>query len=107
VLEISGSVAALNMGFRFLRQGGDVILLGLYNSKAEIDLNRDVVFKYATVKGINGRLMFDTWHRMKGLFRNPNFDVRPVITHKMPFDRFFEGMEIMRSGQCGKVVLTF
>jgi threonine 3-dehydrogenase len=32
-------------------------------------------------------------------------DVSPVLTHRLPFDRFQEGFDAMQSGSCGKVVL--
>ena len=56
-------------------------------------------------KGINGRLMFDTWYRMAGLLKSGNMDLSMVVTHKMKFEQFKEGMEIMRSGDSGKIVL--
>jgi len=33
-------------------------------------------------------------------------DVSPVLTHRLPFDRFAEGFAAMSAGSCGKVVLT-
>jgi Zn-dependent alcohol dehydrogenase len=30
-----------------------------------------------------------------------------VITHTLPFEQIHEAMEIMKSGDCGKIVLTF
>jgi threonine 3-dehydrogenase len=31
--------------------------------------------------------------------------VRPIITHRFPLEEFEKGMELMKAGQCGKVVL--
>ncbi|MEM3445447.1 MAG: L-threonine 3-dehydrogenase, partial [Thermoplasmata archaeon] len=62
---------------------------------------------YATIQGINGRLMYETWYRMAGLYRIPEFRERilRIITHRYKFEQFFEAMEKMRSGECGKVVM--
>lgn len=107
VLEMSGNSRAVGQGLDLLRTGGALILLGVYAEPATIDLSKQVVFKYATIKGINGRLMFDDWYRMKGLLRNPGIrkDLETIITHRFPFGEFQKAMETMRSGDSGKVVL--
>jgi threonine 3-dehydrogenase len=76
----------------------------VFGENASIDLSKDVVFKYATIYGINGRLMWDTWYRMAGLFK-AGLNVDPIITHKFPMSEFEKGMAAMRGGNSGKVVL--
>jgi threonine 3-dehydrogenase len=46
---------------------------------------------------------------MAGLYRLPRFreDMKHIITHRFKFEEFEKGMAAMRSGQSGKVVLTF
>jgi threonine 3-dehydrogenase len=34
-------------------------------------------------------------------------DISPVITHRFPCEQFEQGFQAMRSGQSGKVVLTW
>ena len=104
VLEFTGSPAAVNQGLHLLRPGGMIVLLGVFTREFCTDLTDNVVFKYVAIQGITGRLIWDTWYRMKGLFR-AGLDVDPVITHKFKFEEFFEAMNIMRSGNAGKVVL--
>ncbi|RLG70547.1 MAG: L-threonine 3-dehydrogenase [Methanobacteriota archaeon] len=105
VLEMSGNTKAVQQGLRLLRPGGTLVLLGVYTEPAEIDLSKDVVFKYVNIKGINGRLMFDTWYRMAGLLKSGSLDLDFVITHRYKFKDFEEAMQTMRSGNSGKVVL--
>lgn len=109
ILEMSGSGDALNAGIDMMRTGGEVILLGVFGRPVTIDLSNKVVFKYATLKGIYGRRMWGDWHKMKDLLKNADIraDLSKIITHKMPFADFLKGMDIMRSGNSGKVVLTF
>jgi threonine 3-dehydrogenase len=33
-------------------------------------------------------------------------DFSPIVTHRLPFDQFAQGFELMQSGQCGKVTLV-
>jgi threonine 3-dehydrogenase len=107
VLEMSGNSKAVGQGLDLLRTGGQLILLGVYADPVTLDFSKQVVFKYATIKGINGRRMFDDWYRMKGLLKNKAIrkDLETIITHRFKFDDFQKGMEAMRSGNSGKVVL--
>ncbi len=106
VMEMSGSGHALNQAVKAVRPGGGVYLLGTFKQPVPLDLSRDVVFKGIKLQGITGRRMFDTWYRMRDLFRSKALDLGPIITHRLRFEDIVRGMEIMATGQCGKVVLT-
>jgi threonine 3-dehydrogenase len=82
-------------------------LLGVYADQLTVDISKLIIFKYATIKGINGRLMWDTWYRMKGLLKNERIvnDMKTIITHNFKFDDFQEAMNTMRGGNSGKVTL--
>jgi threonine 3-dehydrogenase len=105
VLEMSGHPSAMRLGFEILRTGGRVSLLGLPSSPVEIDFARDVIFKGATVQGINGRKMYETWYQMEALLKAGKLDLTPVITHRLPMEKFAEGMELLRSGEASKILL--
>ncbi|MGB7548416.1 MAG: L-threonine 3-dehydrogenase, partial [Terracidiphilus sp.] len=60
LLEMSGHPKAIALGFALLRTGGRASLLGIPARPVELDLARDIIFKGATVQGINGRKMFET-----------------------------------------------
>ena len=109
VLEMSGNTKAVVQGLDLLRAGGTISLLGVYADPITFDLSNLLVFKYATMIGINGRLMFDTWYRMKGLLKNETVvnDMKTIITHHFKFADFQEAMQTMRGGNSGKVVLEF
>ena len=65
------------------------------DSRFAVDWNK-IIFKMLTIKGIYGREMFETWHKMIAMLQS-GLDVRKVITHRLPADRFLEGFEIMRA----------
>jgi threonine 3-dehydrogenase len=50
--------------------------------------------------------MYDTWIEMRDFLAAGLLDVDPVITHRLPMDRFEEGIEAMQSGEAAKVVLA-
>lgn len=105
VLEMSGAPEAFNQGLEIVRPGGSVHVLGIYPDPFPVDVSSGLVTKGVHLHGIHGRLMYDTWYRMGGLLTSGRLDLKPVITHRFPFSEFLEAMEVMMSGNCGKVVL--
>ncbi|HEX9436322.1 MAG TPA: L-threonine 3-dehydrogenase [Candidatus Limnocylindria bacterium] len=104
-LEMSGSPEALRSMLEVMSNGGRVALLGIPDREIPIDFDR-VIFRGLTLKGIYGREMFETWYRM-GVMLQSGLDITPVITHRFPAARSAEAFEVVRSGQCGKVVLDW
>jgi threonine 3-dehydrogenase len=104
-LEMSGSPSALHDMITHMNNGGDIALLGIPPKQAPIDWN-DIVFKGLTLQGIYGRRMFETWYKMLAMLQT-GLDVTPVITHHLPATEFQEAFDIMRSGECGKVILDW
>jgi L-threonine 3-dehydrogenase len=105
VLEMSGAAPAIQQAMRLARPGGRVSLMGIPSRDVTLALAEDVIFKGLTVQGIVGRRLYDTWYTMKALLASGRLDVSPILTHRMAFEEFAAGMDLMRSGQCGKVVL--
>lgn len=106
VLEMSGNPAAVRDGLAALRNGGRISLLGLPKEPFDLDWNRLLIFKGATIQGIAGRRLFETWYQMDNLLRSGRLDIRPAITHVMPMAKFEEAIALLQSGQAGKVVLV-
>lgn len=105
VLEMSGNPTAITQAFEVLRPGGRYSILGIPDKPMEIDLGKHIVFKYATVQGINGRLMFSTWHKTARFLSSGRLDLEPIVTHRFPLAEYEKGMELMRKGDCGKILL--
>jgi threonine 3-dehydrogenase len=103
-LEMSGHPTALHHAFRSVKNGGRVTLFGIPTGPVTCDLANEVIFKGIRVHGITGRRLFSTWYRLAGLFK-AGLNIRPVITHTFPLKDFARGFELIKSGQCGKVVL--
>jgi threonine 3-dehydrogenase len=105
VLEMAGHKDAVKLGFDILRTGGRVSLLGIPSRPLELDLARDIIFKGATVLGINGRKMFETWYQMTALLKAGKLDLHPVITNRMPIADFSKGIELLNTGKASKILL--
>jgi len=104
-LEMSGNPEAFRNMLAAMYHGGGIALLGFLPTTTEINWD-EVIFKGLTLKGIYGREMFETWHRMSQLIR-AGLDIAPVITHRFPAGEYRKAFEVVRSGQCGKVILEW
>ena len=104
-LEMSGNPRAFTDMLDVMVNGGRIAILGIMPTSAAIDWNL-VVFHGLTIKGIYGREMFETWYKMTALLQS-GLDVTPVITHQLPYTKVIEGVELMKSGQSGKIILDW
>ncbi|MEO7724520.1 MAG: zinc-binding dehydrogenase, partial [Chthoniobacterales bacterium] len=104
-LEMSGSPKAMTDLLPAMFHGGKIALLGIMPDSAAIDWNL-VVFNGLTIKGIYGREMYETWYKMTAMIQS-GLDISPVITHRFPYTQFKEGIELMKSGNSGKIVLDW
>ena len=104
VLEMSGHERGLRDGLRALRNGGWVSLLGLPRGETTLDLTNEVIFKEAHLVGIFGRRIWRTWEQATALLRK-GLDVTPVITHRLPLERFEDAFTLLGTAHAGKVIL--
>ncbi|HEY8343450.1 MAG TPA: L-threonine 3-dehydrogenase [Calditerricola sp.] len=105
VCEMSGHPTAIQQGFKMLANGGRMAMLGLPTQDVPLDITNAIVFKGVTVLGITGRRIYETWQQTAGLLASGQVNLEPLITHRFPLERFAEAFELMKSGQCGKIVL--
>jgi threonine 3-dehydrogenase len=105
LLEMSGAPSALRGGFTALRNGGRAALLGLPSRPVELDLANDIIFKGATVLGINGRLMYETWFQVESFLTTGRLDIRSLITDVLPLEEHEEAFRRLSTGDAVKVLL--
>jgi threonine 3-dehydrogenase len=103
-LEMSGSPTAIHSCFLYVKNGGRVTLFGIPESQVSFDMTNEIIFKGIRVYGVTGRRLFQTWYRLSGLFK-AGLNIKPVVTHVLPLDKFAEAFDLVAKGQCGKVVL--
>ena len=104
-LEMSGNGAAFQEMLANMCHGGKLAVLGIPSQELAIDWNK-VIFNMLTIKGIYGREMFETWYLMQSMLCS-GLDIRPVITHHFHYTEFEPAFDVMRSGNAGKVILTW
>jgi threonine 3-dehydrogenase len=104
-LEMSGSPAAFREMLGNMSHGAKIAMLGIPSVEMAINW-RQVIFNMLTIKGIYGREMYETWYKMTVMLES-GLDISPVITHRFAYTDFEKGFEVMRSGNSGKVILSW
>jgi threonine 3-dehydrogenase len=105
LLEMSGNPAAIQQGFKALRAGGRASLLGIPTENVPLDLVNDVIFKGATVQGIYGRRMYETWVQMTALLKAGRLNLEPLFGERASLDKFENVFMLLQGGLAGKVLL--
>lgn len=102
-LEMSGSPEAFQEMLENMCHGGKIAMLGI--PKRELPINwHTVIFNMLTIKGIYGREMYETWYKMTVMLQG-GLNIKPVITHHFHYTEYEKAFEIMKTGQCGKIIL--
>jgi threonine 3-dehydrogenase len=104
-LEMSGAPTAIASATRIVRPGGWISLLGI-GEPVLLDVTTDVVMKGLSLFGVVGRKLPTTWEQTLEYVRDRVIDVTPLITHSFPMHEINGAMELIKTGQCGKVTLT-
>jgi threonine 3-dehydrogenase len=105
LLEMSGNPAAIQQGFKALRAGGRASLLGIPTENVPLDLVQDVIFKGATVQGIYGRRMYETWVQMTALLKAGRLNLEPLFGERMELENFEAAFAKLQNGLAGKILM--
>jgi threonine 3-dehydrogenase len=105
VFEMSGALKAIEDAFEIVRHGGKVVLFGIPDRPATIDIAESLIFKNLTVSAINGRQIWETWYTTRWLLEHGVVDLRPLITAELPLERFDEAFALLETGEACKIVL--
>lgn len=104
-LEMSGNADAFREMLANMSHGAKIAMLGLPSKEMSIDW-KQVIFNMLTIKGIYGREMYETWYQMTVLLES-GLDIKPIITHRFPWQEYEKGFEAMKTGNAGKVILDW
>jgi threonine 3-dehydrogenase len=107
VLEMSGSAPGIRSAFEIVRPGGEVALLGIPSGDVGLNLSEAIIFKGVTVRGINGRLMFETWYQCERFLMDHKLDLQPLITHQFKYTEYKDAFDVLTRGEGVKVILDW
>src|SRR5881296_2943628 len=78
---------------------------GIPTENVPLDLVNDVIFKGATVQGIYGRRMYETWVQMAALLKAGKLNLEPLFGERAPLDKFESAFTLLQGGLAGKILL--
>jgi len=105
VLEMSGNRIGIQIAFDAARIGGKIVAFGIPKENISIDWGKYLINKELSISSVFGRMIWDTWEETTKLLVSGKIDLRKIITHRFNMTEFDEAMKVMKSGECGKILL--
>ncbi|MBI2594295.1 alcohol dehydrogenase catalytic domain-containing protein [Candidatus Curtissbacteria bacterium] len=106
VLEMSGNKIGIEIALNAARIAGKLIAFGIPKENISIDWGKYLINKELSIESVFGRMIWDTWKDTTELLVSGKVDLRKIITHRFKLSEFEEAMAVMKSGECGKVLLS-
>ncbi|MBI3650851.1 MAG: alcohol dehydrogenase catalytic domain-containing protein [Acidobacteria bacterium] len=112
ILEMSGAEGAYNDAGALVKNGGEILLLGIpARPLRSFDFGKYAVWKGVTLKGIFGRRMFETWYAMLDMLATESTGLKArlekiIERETVPLANFEQGFERVRTHQAVKLLLV-
>lgn len=112
VLEMSGAEAAYNDAGTIVKNGGQILLLGIPSRPLRsFDFGKYAVWKGVTIRGIFGRRLFETWYAMLDLLASEKSGLKArlekiIAQEVVPLSDFERGFELVRNHEAVKLLLA-
>lgn len=105
VLEMSGNPGAIAHAFDAVRIAGTLVAFGIPKTEVTINWGKYFINKEITVLSVFGRKIWETWYQVADLLQTRKVDLGKIITHEFRLKEFEKAMAVMKSGDCGKILL--
>jgi len=111
VLEMSGAEAAYNDAGTIVKNGGQIVLLGIpARPLRSFDFGKYAVWKGVTIRGIFGRRLFETWYAMLDLLASEKSGLKAklekiIAREPVSLANFETGFEQVRNHEAVKLLL--
>ena len=103
IIEVSGAAAIYDDMANYLRKEGKIMLLAHPGERVSFDIMKTMHHSGATIKGIFGRRIWDSWYALTDLVAGGKVDLTKVITHRFPLSAANKAFEQISEG-AGKVI---
>lgn len=105
VLEMSGNPQAIETAFQSARIAGKIIAFGIPKQEVTVNWGKYLINKELTIESVFGRRIWETWFQVTDLLRSKKVKLEHIITHRFKLADFEKAMIVMKSGECGKILL--
>lgn len=103
VLEAAATQSGLDQAFDIVKDRGPVVTIGTFN--APISFNPFFIMTRRELRLVSsiGRT-WETWRRMTQLINEDKINLKPLITHILPMEKYQEAFELVKSPDVMKVL---
>lgn len=106
VIEMSGVPQAIEDSLLALRKGGYIVALGLSSApKLSLDWNKGIVLKEANIRGIYGRLLYETWTEVRHMLTTGKVNLKSIMYPTyFSLQEFESAFDLVKYGKAAKVI---
>lgn len=107
-VDTTGNTQVMNDSFECLAQAGRLVLVGQPRFDRPLQIQKPLAFFGDRVMFASngGRCNPDSdIPRLSRLYRAGKLDLGGIITHRFPLEKVNEALDVVRSGDCGRVML--
>ena len=105
IIELTGVHKAYESLFEMLRLEGRVATVGHPSGEIPINITQNINLKGASIKGVFGRRIWETWWNLTELMNSKKINILDVVTHRFAFSQHLEAFEQIKKG-AGKVLFV-
>lgn len=105
VLEMSGNADVITSAFAAVRIAGKLVFFGIPKKEISVDVGKYIINKELSIESVFGRRIWKTWYQVSDLLTSGKIDLSKIVTHRFKLTDFEEAMKVMKSGECGKILL--
>lgn len=105
VVEASGAPAAISSAIDVIKKRGTLIAIGEVGDDIVSYRWTTSIFKAVSILFTYGST-YDSWETALKLMSNHKINVKPLITHVLPLERWREGFELLEQKKGIKVLMT-
>ncbi|PJJ55372.1 zinc-dependent alcohol dehydrogenase [Compostimonas suwonensis] len=102
--EVSGVNGTLSVLLEASRLVGTVVTIGHPGQPTPIDVAQHINKRGITLRGVFGRLIWQTWELLIPLVASGRLDLDRLVTHRLPLERVADAIDLL-SQDAGKVVI--
>jgi len=105
VIEMGANQTVMDQAFDMVRIRGTIVTIGTFNESISFNPFFKMTRREIKLVSIMGR-NWQTWRRMNQLIDADKINLKPLITHILPFEEYQRAFELAKSHEIMKVLLT-
>ena len=104
VIEMGANQAVIDQAFDMARIRGTVVTIGTFDAPVSFNPFFKLTRREIKLRGSISRT-WETWRRMNQLIDSGKINLKPLITHVLPFEEYEKGFELVKRHEAMKVLL--